>query len=188
MTAHDPLALPYERLLGQYDPIHPDVKFGKSVRVGECTVIERGCSIGDNVLIGNFVVLRPNITVGHDTKITHYASAEEGAKIGNHCKMGQYSCLTKEGVLEDWVFYGAGTVSLNAKNIMYGRRKSILEPIRVCRGARVGAQVLILPGIVIGENALIGAKSLVTHNVPAGEIWYGSPASKQGDVPREEWL
>ena len=64
----------------------------------------------------------------------------------------------------------------------------MLKEGRIKRAARIGVSVTILPGLVIGENALIGAGSVVTHNVPDGEIWFGNPAVKHGNVPREEWM
>ncbi|HUV82733.1 MAG TPA: DapH/DapD/GlmU-related protein [archaeon] len=167
----------WENLLGECFRIHPGVKFGKGVRIGEGTVIEDGCEIGDNVMIGHNCVLRPNTIVGNDTKISHFHTSEEGVRIGNHCNLGVYSHLTKDVVMEDWVFYATGAMTLNAKHILYGRDgTTILEPPRFCYGARIGAQVVIMPGVKIGREALIGARSLVMKNVPEKECWAGSPA------------
>ena len=167
----------WEPLLSDWYRIHPGVKFGDGVRVGEGTVIEDGCKIGDNVMIGHNCVLRPNTIVGHDTKISHFFSSEEGVRIGNHCNLGLYSHLTKDVVMEDWVFYAIGAITLNAKYILYGRHgATILEPPRICCGARIGGQVTIMPGVEIGREALIGTRSLVTRNVPEKECWVGSPA------------
>jgi len=179
----------WEDLLGDWHRIHPGVRFGKDVRIGEGTVIEDGCEIGDNVMIGHNCVLSPNTIVGHDTKISHFFSSEEGARIGNHCNLGVYSNFTKDAVMEDWVFYGAGAMALNAKYILYGRKeKTILDPPRICYGARIGAQTLIMPGVIIGKEALIGARSLIVRNVPEKEYWMGSPAKFVGLIPKEERL
>ena len=179
----------WTNLLDDWSRVHPGVKFGKNVKVGEGTVIEDGCEIGDNVMIGHNCVLRPNTIVGHDTKISHFFSSEEGARIGNHCNLGVYSNFTKDAVMEDWVFWGAAAMALNAKHILYGRKKkTILDPPRIRYGARIGAQSLIMPGIIIGREALIGARSLVTRNVPEKEVWMGSPAKFVGLVPKEERL
>jgi len=164
-------------------------KFGENVRIGENVVIEEGCEIGDNCFIGHNCVLRPNTIVGNNTKISHYFSSEEGAMIGNNCNIGVYSHITKDVVMEDWVFYGIGAVTLNAKHILYGRDgDTILEAPRICYGARIGAQVTIMPGVVIGKEALIGARSLVTRDVPEKECWVGSPAKFVKVVPVEEYL
>jgi len=179
----------YENLLGDYGLIHPSVRFGENVRIGEGVIIEEGCQIGDNVMIGHYSVLRPNTIVGNDTKISHYFSCEEGAEIGSHCNLGIYSHLTKDVVMEDWVFYGAGAMTLNAKKILYGREgTTTLEAPYICRGARIGGRVLIMPGIRIGKEAMIGAGSLVTKDVPELECWMGSPAKFISKVPADEWL
>jgi len=176
-------------LLGDWDRIHGSVKFGEGVRIGEGTVIEDGCEIGDNVMIGHNCVLRPNTIVGHATKIAHFHTSEEGVTIGNHCNLGVYSHLTKDVVMEDWVFYGFGAATLNARNIMYGREGvTILEPPRICYGARIGGQVTIMPGVVVGSEALIGARALVTRDVPEKECWMGSPAKFVRSVPENELI
>lgn len=78
--------------------------------------------------------------------------------------------------LEDGVMVGANTTFTND---MYPRSKNRewkLLKTKVCKGASIGAGTTILPGLVIGENAMIGAGSVVTKSVPAGEIWVGNPA------------
>jgi len=179
----------WKPLLGDYHRIHPGVRFGKGVRVGEGTVIEDGCQIGNNVMIGHNCVLRPNTIVGHDTKIAHFFSSEEGVSIGNHCNLGVGSHLTKDVVMEDWVFYAIGAITLNARNMLYGREgETILKPPRICYGARIGGQVTIMPGVVIGREAFVGTRALVTKNVPEKECWMGSPAKFVKVVPEEELL
>jgi len=179
----------WKNLLGDWHRIHPGVKFGENVRIGEGTVIEDGCVVGNNVMIGHNCVLRPNTIIGNNTKISHFFSSEEGAKIGNNCNLGVYSEFTKDAVMEDWVFYGAGAMTLNAKCILYGRSgDTTLEAPRICYGARIGARVTIMPGVTIGREASIGARSLVTRDVPGQECWVGSPAKFMSMVPEGEYL
>ena len=78
--------------------------------------------------------------------------------------------------IEDDVFVGA---NVSFTNDIYPRSKhydKVFLPTRVCKGASIGANAVILPGIVIGGKAIVGAGSVVTKNIPAGEIWAGNPA------------
>lgn len=74
-------------------------------------------------------------------------------------------------------------------NIDHGRNiNPPVEGPHIKRAARISAGVIIFPGIEIGENSFIGAGSVVTKNIPKEEIWFGTPAKKMGDVPKEEIL
>lgn len=170
-------------------PISPDVKFGKDVRLGYGTVIEGGCVIKDNVFIGHHVVLRPNTTIGDNSVIGHLTVFEGDTIIGDRVLIHAQCHITKGVIIEDDVFIAPFFCGANTPRIVHGRNYPlVLKPYKIKRAARIGITVTVLPGITIGENSLIGAGSVVTHNVPDGEIWFGNPATKHGDIPREEWL
>lgn len=97
-----------------------------------------------------------------------------GGTIGKNCKLQSYVFVPPEVTIGDNCFIGPAVVFLNDKYPPSNRINWLKTT--VCNGARIGAGCIIMPGVVMGENALIGAGSLVTKDVPAGELWYGSPA------------
>lgn len=145
--------------------ISPDVILGRDVKlVGFCNLY--GCEIGDETRIGTFVEI------------------QKGAKIGARCKISSHSFICEGVTIEDGVFIGHGVMFVN------DRRPKALNPdgslqtnadwecqrTRVGRGASIGSGATLLGGITIGENALVGAGSVVTKNVPAGSTVAGNPA------------
>ena len=93
--------------------------------------------------------------------------------LGNHTDIGAYTVINaKQGVvIEDDAQIGPGCKILSISTID-GKQ----GPVRICRNARVGANSVIMPGVTVGENAIVGACSFVSTNIPAGEVWFGQPA------------
>jgi len=178
----------FEKLLEL--PIDLQTCFGNNVRMGDGVVIEKNCSIGNNVIIGNYVVLRPNTTIGDNTVIGHGTIFEGDCVIGKRVLIHAQCHITKGVIVEDDVFIAPFALLTNTRNISHGRKNVplVLAAPIIRRAARIAGRVCILPGVEIGENALIGLGSVVTKNVPPREIWYGNPASKHGDVPDNELL
>lgn len=178
---------PYQRAL--VHPISPDTKFGKDVRIGYGVVIEKDCVIGDNVFIGHYSILRPNTIVGDDCVIGHLVVCEGDATLGNRTLIQSQCHITKGAIIEDDVFIAPFFGGTNTMRIVHGRNfPLVLKSYKIKRAARIGISVIVLPGLIIGENSLIGAGSVVTHNIPDGEIWFGNPATKHGNVLQEEYL
>ena len=118
----------------------------------------------------------PNAKIGEGTKIGSYTEVGDKVIIGKDCTISSF-VFTCAGVeIKDNCFVGPGVIFLNDKyppsgGVHWAR-------ITVEKGAKIGGGVVVLPGVVIGESALIGAGSVVTKSVPAGEIWCGNPAKK----------
>ncbi len=138
--------------------------------------------------------------IGDETRIWQYSIVLEGAKIGSNCNINALCFIENDVVIgnnvtvkcgvqlwdgttiEDDVFIGPNATFTNDK---YPRSKVYpKEFIRttIKRKASIGANSTILCGITIGENAMIGAGSVVTKDVPDGELWYGNPAKSHGKV------
>jgi acetyltransferase-like isoleucine patch superfamily enzyme len=151
--------------MGEYCRIAPDVKLGQNVAI-HAFVNLYGCSIGDNSRVGTFVEIQKNACIGRNVKVSSHTFICEGVTI------------------EDDVFVGHNVSFINDK---YPRATtesgapqteadwSVLKTV-VKRGASIGTSSTILCGITIGENAVIGAGSVVTHDVPANAIVAGNPA------------
>jgi acetyltransferase-like isoleucine patch superfamily enzyme len=148
-----------------YLRIAPDVKLGRNVRLfGYANLY--GCELGDDVKVGPFVEI------------------QKGVKIGNRCKISSHSFLCEGVVLEDDVFIGHNVTFTNDRFPRATNGNGQLQteadwdcvPTLVKRGASIGSGATLLCGITIGENALIGAGSVVTRDVPPDMVVAGNPA------------
>jgi acetyltransferase-like isoleucine patch superfamily enzyme len=149
---------------------------GVVVRAG--AVIYAGVQTGTNTVIGHHTLLRSFVTVGEDTQLGHTLTVERAARIGDGVRCSPGSHITSSCVLADRVFLGAGVRTINDRELIWreaGQEPELVPP-RFERGAKVGSGSVVLAGVVIGENALVGAGSVVTRDVPAGATVYGVPA------------
>jgi len=145
--------------------IAPDVKLGKEVKLSKFINLY-GCQIGDNTKIGAFVEIQKNATVGKNCKISSHTFICEGVTI------------------EDNVFVGHGVTFINdsyprattAGGELQTEADWSVEKTLVKQGASIGSGSTILSRVTISENAIVGAGSLVTKDVPAGAIVAGNPA------------
>src|SRR3989449_11770228 len=145
--------------------ISTDVKLGRNVRFSKFINVY-GCEIGDDTKIGAFVEIQKNATVG------------------KNCKISSHSFICEGVTIEDNVFVGHGVTFINdpyprattPRGELQTEKDWNVEPTLVRRGASIGSGATILANITIGENALIGAGSVVTRDVPANAIVAGYPA------------
>ena len=140
--------------------IADDVKLGKNVTIFEFVNLY-GCEIGDDSRIGTFVEIQRDVVIGKRVRIQ------------------SHTFICSAVVIEDDVFVGHNVTFINdrhptTKDAAAGTWK--LEPVRVCRGASIGSSATIMCGVTIGENALVGAGAVVTHDVPPSGVVAGNPA------------
>jgi acetyltransferase-like isoleucine patch superfamily enzyme len=145
--------------------IAPDVKLGKGVRIYDFTNLY-GCEIGDDVKIGTFVEI------------------QKGAKIGHRCKISSHTFVCEGVTIEDEVFIGHNVTFINDRYPRATNGGGALqteadwncESTVVKRGASIGSGATLLCGVTVGENAIVGAGSVVTRDVPPGAVVAGNPA------------
>lgn len=142
--------------------------------------------------------------IGEGTKIWHFCHVMSGAKIGKNCSLGQNvniggKAIIGDGVkiqnnvsvydnvvIEDDVFCGPSCVFTNVINPRaFVERKHEYKQTIIKKGASIGANATIVCGVTVGEYALIGAGSVVTKDVPAYALVYGSPSRVRGKVDKE---
>jgi acetyltransferase-like isoleucine patch superfamily enzyme len=148
-----------------FQRIAPDVKLGRNVRLHGFVNLY-GCEIGDDVKIGTFVEI------------------QKGVKIGNRCKISSHTFICEGVMLEDEVFVGHNVTFTNDRypRATSGNGQLQTEADWACirtvvkRGASIGSGATLLCGITIGENAMIGAGSVVTRDVPPDTVVAGNPA------------
>jgi acetyltransferase-like isoleucine patch superfamily enzyme len=151
--------------VNEFCSIAPDVKLGRAVKLSKFINLY-GCQIGDESKIGAFVEIQKNATVGRRCKISSHTFVCEGVTI------------------EDNVFIGHGVTFVNdayprattAEGELQTESDWRVETTVVRRGASIGSGATILSNLEIGENAIVGAGSVVTRDVPANTIVAGNPA------------
>lgn len=145
--------------------VAPDVKLGRDVKI-HAFVNLYGCEIGDESRIGTFVEI------------------QKGVRIGSRVKVSSHTFICEGVTVEDEVFIGHGVKFINDKypraTTIAGKSQTeanwVCVPTLVKRGASIGSNATILCGVTIGERALVGAGSVVTHDVPDGVVVVGNPA------------
>lgn len=133
-------------------------------------------AIPDTTNIWQFCVVLPDCSIGADCNICSHCFIENDVRIGNRVTIKSGVQLWDGIVLEDDVFIGANVTFTNDKyprshNTDWKMLRTVIK-----RGASIGAGSVILPGLTIGENAMVGAGSVVTHSIPPCELWMGNPA------------
>ena len=158
-------------------PIAPDVVLGEGVTIFHPTLVNLyGCRIGDDTKIGTFVEIQKN------------------AVVGRRCKISSHSFICEGVSIDDDVFVGHGVMFINdrrpratAGGQLQTEKDWTVVPTHVRRGASIGSGATILCGVTIGENAMIGAGAVVTHDVAAGDTVAGVPARallREGEARR----
>lgn len=139
--------------------------------------------LGKNTTIQDFVNLY-GCEIGDNTKVGTFVEIQRGAKIGSNCKIQSHSFICEGVTIEDEAFVGHNVTFINdiyprSTNGDGGLQKETdwdCVPTVVKRGASIGSSATILCGVTIGENAIVGAGSVVTRDVPANTIVAGNPA------------
>lgn len=151
---------------------------------GQYCVIADDAAIGEGCRIGNFVLIRDRTTIGRDCTIGSYVDIEGDVRIGDRVSLQSGCYLTRGVVVEDGAFFGPRVITMNDRSISYLRRTEPFVPQApyICRLARIGGGVMILPGVTIGANAVVGAGSVVTRDIAANEIVAGNPIRRIGYV------
>jgi UDP-2-acetamido-3-amino-2,3-dideoxy-glucuronate N-acetyltransferase len=145
--------------------ISPDVKLGNNVKIYEFVNLY-GCEIDDNTKIGTFVEIQKN------------------ARIGKNCKISSHTFICEGVTIEDNVFIGHNVTFINDKYPRATADDGQLQteddwtcvPTRVKQNASIGSSATLLCGVTVGENAVVGAGSVVTKDVPPNTIVAGNPA------------
>ena len=126
--------------------------------------------------VWQFCVVLPGAKIGERVNICSHCFIENDVKIGDDVTVKCGVQLWDGVELEDGVMVGSNVTFTNDRYPRSKNKDWTLLRTRVCKGATIGAGSTILPGITIGEKAFIAAGSVVTQDIPAGEIWMGSPA------------
>jgi len=160
--------------VSEYCSIAPDVKLGKDVKLSKFINLY-GCEIGEETKVGAFVEIQKN------------------AKVGRRCKISSHTFICEGVTIEDNVFVGHGVTFVNdsyprsttSGGELQTEKDWKVETTLVKRGASIGSGSTVLANLVIGENAIVGAGSVVTKDVPANAIVVGNPAKVRRYISEE---
>ncbi len=149
--------------------------------------------LGENVKIYKFVNLY-GCAIGSHTKIGCFVEIQKKARIGKHCKISSHTFICEGVTIEDSVFVGHNVTFINdryprATNENGGLKTEAdwaVQPIRVKKGASIGSGAVILCNVTIGENAIVGAGSVVVRDVPPNTIVAGNPARVINQIPHPD--
>lgn len=139
--------------------------------------------IGKETFVWQFTVILKNAKIGSNCNINAQVFIENDVILGDNITVKSGVQLWDGIRVEDNVFIGPNVTFANDK---YPRSKIYPKEFPktiIKKGASIGANATILSGITIGESSLIGAGSVVTKDIPAGELWFGNPAIKKGLAP-----
>jgi len=158
--------------VNEFCSIAPDVKLGEGVRLSKFINLY-GCEIGDETKIGAFVEIQKN------------------AKVDRRCKVSSHSFICEGVAIEDNVYIGHGVTFINdsyprattAEGELQTESDWRVEATVIKRGASIGSGATVLSKVVVGENSIVGAGSVVTHDVPPNVIVAGNPAKILRPVP-----
>jgi len=130
-------------------------------------------SIGEGTSVWQFCVILPQAQIGENCNICSHVFIENRVKIGNNVTIKNGVSLYDGITLEDNVFIGPNAAFCNDKHPKSRNKDFTLLPVLVKKGASIGANATILPGVTVGENALVGAGAVVTKDVPANAVIKG---------------
>ena len=155
---------------------------GKNATIRSHSVIYAGNVIGDNFQTGHHVMVREENKIGDNVSIGTSSVVEHHVCIGDNVRIHSQAFIPEETTLEAGCWIGPKVVITNAKYPLSPGVKSSLKGVTVRKNAKIGANATLLPGIIIGENSLIGSGAVVTKDVPAGKVVVGNPARVIRDI------
>jgi acetyltransferase-like isoleucine patch superfamily enzyme len=167
----------------------PPLVLGAGTVISTGAVVFAGTRIGERVIVGDQACVRERCDIGDDVVIGRGSLVENDSTVGARTKIQAMAYVTAHSTLEDDVFI-APCVQTSNDNFM-GRtekRHALRRGPTIRRGARVGVGAVLCPGIEVGEEAFVGAGTVVVKDVPPRVVVVGNPARVLRDVPAEELL
>jgi acetyltransferase-like isoleucine patch superfamily enzyme len=208
--------VPEKQMKSKSAKIYPNVKLGKNCIIEDFVIIgvppkghragELETVIGDNAIIRSHTVIYAGNTIGINFQTGNKANIREINEIGDNVSIGTMSVVEhhvriSDGVrihsqvfipeytiIEEGCWIAPNVVFTNAKYPNSPNAKSELRGVNMKKYAIIGANSTILPGVIIGEHALVGAGSVVTKDVPDKSVVVGNPAKKINRIDKLPYM
>jgi UDP-2-acetamido-3-amino-2,3-dideoxy-glucuronate N-acetyltransferase len=167
----------------------PETTIRDQCIIGTSVILYRGCKLGKKVMVADFASIREEVEIGDVSTIGRGVTVENQVTIGKKSKIQTEAYITALSEIGDYCFI-APSVTFTNDNFM-GRSEERFKHhkgVTVKKGGRVGANATVLPGIVIGEDGMVGAGAIVTKDVLDKQLVYGTPAQTVSAVPEDQLL
>ncbi len=158
------------------------LEIGTNCVIGANAVLYIGTKIGNHTLIGDLACIREECKIGNQVVVGRGVMMNYNIEIRDRARIMDASHFGGDMVVEEDVFIGPHVCSAN-DNAIGLHPGGMRQGPHICRGASIGIGAILLAGITIGEQAIVGAGAVVLEDVPARKIVMGMPAKVQGDVP-----
>ena len=164
------------------EPGELETHIGPDAVIRSHTVIYAGNVIGANLQTGHGVMIRELNEIGDHVSVGTHSIIEHHVRIGNDVRIHSSAFIPEYSVLEEGAWVGPHVVFTNALYPLSPDAKRNLEGPHLLSGAKIGANATLLPGVVIGRHALVGAGAVVVCDVPDGKVVVGNPARVVKDI------
>ena len=165
-----------------HSPGDIETRIGSNALIRSHTVIYAGNVIGANFQTGHGALLRELNEIGDDVSVGSHSIIEHHVKIGDRVRIHSNAFIPEWSVLDEEAWIGPNVVFTNA---LYPRGRDVKKNLKgphLLAGSKIGANATVLPGVVIGRGALVGAGAVVVRDVPDGKVVVGNPAVIIKDV------
>jgi acetyltransferase-like isoleucine patch superfamily enzyme len=159
-----------------------ETRFGRNALIRSHTVIYAGNVIGANFQTGHGALLREFNEIGDDVSVGSHSIIEHHVRLGDRVRVHSNAFIPEYSVVDEEAWIGPNVVFTNA---LYPRGRDVKKSLKgphLLAGSKIGANATLLPGVVIGQNALVGAGAVVVRDVPDGKVVVGNPAVVIKDV------
>jgi len=164
------------------------LELGDGVSIGTGAVVFAGASVAAGAIVGDQAFVRERSVIGERSLVGRGSVIESDVRLGARVRVQSGVYLAAFCVVEDDVFIGPGATTANDDTMSRHAAGTPLRGVTLRRACRVGAGVVLTPGVEIGEEAFVAAGAVVTRDVPARAVVMGVPARVTGEVPAEDLL
>jgi UDP-2-acetamido-3-amino-2,3-dideoxy-glucuronate N-acetyltransferase len=162
--------------------VSPKFVYGRDLKMGYFNVISGYVRVGDNCQICNFVLLKDQTFMGNDCYVDSYVLSSGQCTIGNRVVMRYRTVIARNVYVEDDVFFTAGVKTIYLDH----KRKATVKQLIIRKGCYFGDNCILMGGITIEKECIIGAGTFVNKDTEPGGVYVGTPARRIRDVEPNE--
>jgi len=166
----------------KFNDIHSSFQYGKNVSIGSNNVIMENVKVGNNVTICHHVLLKPGTVIGDDCYVDSYVLTSGNCTIGNNVIMRYQTVIARNVIIDDNCFFTAGVKTIFLDHSAQETKK----PLHIKSGNYFGDNAVIMGGLTIAKDCIIGACAFVNKNTLTRGVYAGIPAKRFRDIKESE--